>query len=42
MAIPTRGILTNFDRVQINWLALADADTGDSTITSYNLEKEND
>lgn len=42
MAVPTRGSLTNFDRVQVNWLALANADTGDSTITSYNLEKEND
>jgi len=41
MAIPTRGSVTNFDRVQVDWLALTDADTGDSTITSYNLEQEN-
>jgi len=40
MALPTRGSATNYDRVQINWLALVSADTGDSPITSYNLEQE--
>jgi Fibronectin type III domain len=35
IAAPTRGILTNTNQIQVNWVALAAPLNGDSPVTSY-------
>jgi hypothetical protein len=40
MATPTQGSLTTSSQIEINWVALQGQDTGNSAITSYNLQME--